>query len=94
VPQDPKRTLLPGSGPLARIPAAAVFIVVLGLFVAGIWIGGTVGAVLLGTLILAAGGLLVSTWRLLTPGARVLRIVVLLILVLITLELVLKIPTR
>lgn len=94
VPQNPKRSLLPGDGPLARVPAAAAFLLVLGLFVAGVWIGGTVGAVLLGLLILGAAALLASTWKLLTPGARAIRVVVLLILMLITLELVLKIPTR
>jgi hypothetical protein len=80
----PKRTLIPGSGPLARVPAPAVFLLVLLLFGLGVWLQGAVGALLLGVLALGVAALLATTWPLLTPGARVLRVFVLALLVLIT----------
>ncbi len=89
-----KRPLLPGDGPLARVRPVVAFVIVLGLFVTGVLVGGTLGAVLLGVLILGSIALLAATWRVLSPAHRMLRVVVLLVLVLITLELVLKIPTR
>ncbi|ANZ42469.1 hypothetical protein BBK82_03845 [Lentzea guizhouensis] len=70
------------------------FLVVLGLFVTGVLVGGTTGAVLLGVLIIGAVALLATTWRVLSPAQRTLRVVVLLVLAFIALELVLKIPTR
>ncbi|NGY62671.1 hypothetical protein G7043_27505 [Lentzea sp. NEAU-D13] len=70
------------------------FVLVLGLFVTGVLVGGTVGAVLLGLLIIGAGVLLAATWKVLSPAHRTLRVVVLLVLVVITVELVVKIPTR
>ncbi|WP_082404796.1 DUF6703 family protein [Saccharothrix sp. NRRL B-16348] len=81
---DSKRTLIPGAGPLSRVPAPAAFLLVLALFVAGVWIQGTVGALLLGVLALGVAVLLATTWPLLTPSARVLRLLVLTVLVLIT----------
>ncbi|GLY53694.1 hypothetical protein [Lentzea sp. NBRC 102530] len=89
-----KRPLLPGDGPLARVRPAVAFVLVLGLFITGVWVGGTVGAVLLGVLIVAAGTLLAATWKVLSPAHRTLRVVVLLVLLIITVELVVKIPTR
>ncbi|MGI5501998.1 hypothetical protein [Lentzea sp. CA-135723] len=89
-----KRPLLPGDGPLARVRPAVAFVLVLGLFITGVWVGGTVGAVLLGVLIVAAGTLLAATWKVLSPAQRTLRVVVLLVLLIITVELVVKIPTR
>ncbi|MEU7480308.1 hypothetical protein AB0A63_30315 [Lentzea sp. NPDC042327] len=89
-----KRPLLPGDGPLARVRPAVAFLAVLALFVTGVLVGGTVGAVLLGVLIVGAVALLAATWKVLSPAHRTLRVVVLLVLVLIALELVLKIPTR
>ncbi|MFE9746016.1 hypothetical protein ACFYOT_14005 [Saccharothrix saharensis] len=79
-----KRTLIPGAGPLSRVPAPAVFLLVLALFGLGVWLRGTVGALLLGLLALGVAALLATTWPLLTPSARVLRLLVLVILVLIT----------
>jgi hypothetical protein len=79
--RDLRAPLLPGSGPLSRVPAAAVFGLVLVLFVVGVVVRGAVGAGLLGALILVVLGLLGATWRLLAPADRVLRIVVLVILV-------------
>ncbi|MFD5824822.1 hypothetical protein [Lentzea sp. NPDC060358] len=89
-----KRPLLPGDGPLARVRPAVAFVLVLGLFITGVWVGGAVGAVLLGVLIAGAAVLLAATWKVLSPAHRTLRVVVLLVLVLITVELVVKIPTR
>ncbi|WP_433269846.1 hypothetical protein ACQPZF_08125 [Actinosynnema sp. CS-041913] len=81
---DSKRTLIPGAGPLARVPGPAAFLLVLALFGLGVWLRGTVGAVLLGVLVLGVAALLAATWRLLTPSARVLRLLVLAVLVLVT----------
>ncbi|ROP37813.1 MULTISPECIES: DUF6703 family protein [Saccharothrix] len=81
---DSKRTLIPGAGPLSRVPAPAAFLLVLALFLAGVWVRGTVGALLLGLLALGVATLLATTWALLTPSARVLRLLVLGVLVLIT----------
>ncbi|MET9231303.1 hypothetical protein [Lentzea sp. NPDC003310] len=89
-----KRPLLPGDGPLARVRPAVAFVLVLGLFVTGVLVGGTVGAVLLGVLLVGATVLLATTWKVLSPGHRTLRVVVLLVLLVITVELVVKIPTR
>jgi CBS domain containing-hemolysin-like protein len=89
-----KRPLLPGDGPFARVRPAVAFLLVLGLFITGVLVGGTVGAVLLGVLIIGAGALLAATWKVLSPAQRTLRVVVLLVLVVITVELVVKIPTR
>ena len=88
-----KRPLLPGDGPLARVRPAVAFLIVLGLFITGVLVGGTLGATLLGVLIAGAIALLAATWRVLTPAQRMLRVVVLLVLVVITVELVVKIPT-
>ena len=89
-----KRPLLPGDGPLARVRPVVAFLVVLGLFITGVLVGGTVGVVLLGVLIVGAVALLAATWKVLSPAQRTLRVVVLLVLAIIALELVLKIPTR
>lgn len=84
----PKRTLIPGSGPLARVPAPAVFLLVLALFGLGVWLQGAVGALLLGVLALGVATMLAVTWPLLTTSARVLRLVVLGLLVLIAVSVV------
>ncbi len=89
-----KRPLLPGDGPLARVRPVVAFVLVLALFVTGVAVGGTLGAVLLGVLAVGAAVLLAATWKVLSPAHRTLRVVVLLVLVLITVELVVKIPTR
>lgn len=73
--------LLPGQGPLARARPLAVFVVVIGLFAAGVLVSGVVGALLLGLLAAGVVVLLATTWRVLGPTERVLRLVVLAILV-------------
>lgn len=80
---DSKRTLIPGSGPLSRVPAPAAFLLVLALFGLGVLLGGAVGAALLGALALGVAALLAATWRFLDPRARALRLLVLGVLVLI-----------
>jgi len=72
--------LLRGSGPLAKVPPAVVFLVVLVLFGLGIWLHGPLGAGLLGLLGLGVLGLLAGTWAALRPADRVLRVLVVLIL--------------
>ncbi|GGM82924.1 hypothetical protein GCM10012275_61850 [Longimycelium tulufanense] len=72
--------LLPGDGPLSRVPAVVAFLVVLGLFLAGVWVRGVVGAALLGVLALLVVGLLAATWHRLRPAERAVRLVVLLVL--------------
>lgn len=89
-----KRPLLPGHGPLARVRPVVAFLLVLGLFITGVLVGGVVGAVLLGALVVGAATLLAATWKVLSPAQRTLRVVVLLVLLVITVELVVKIPTR
>jgi hypothetical protein len=78
--------LMAGTGPLAKVPPIAAFVVVLGLFVAGILIRGAVGAALLGVLALGVAGLLAGTWRALTPSARAGRLVVLTALVVVAIS--------
>ena len=80
--------MVPGDGPLARVPAAAVFAVVVVVFAAGVIIGGLVGAVLLGALALAVAVLLATTWPRLSPAERAVRVLVLAVLVAITVGLV------
>jgi hypothetical protein len=81
--RDLKAPLLPGAGPLARVPAAAVFGLVLALFVVGVVVRGPVGAGLLGALALVVLGLLGATWRVLSTADRALRIVVFVIVVVV-----------
>jgi hypothetical protein len=69
--------LIAGTGPLAKVPAAAVFGAVLILFAAAIVIRGPIGGALLGVLALGVAGLLAATWPLLSAPARVGRVVVL-----------------
>lgn len=85
---DFKRTLIPGRGPLAKVPAPVMFLLVLALFGVGVWVRGPVGATLLGVLVVGVATLLAVTWRYLEPSARVLRVLVLGVLVLVTLSLV------
>ena len=72
--------MLAGSGPLARIPAAAAFFVVLVVFGLAVWLRGPIGAGLLGLLGAAVVVLLIGTWHVLRPADRVLRILVVAIL--------------
>lgn len=82
-----RHPMLPGEGPLAGVHPAVAFLVVLVVFVAGIWWGGPGGALLLGVLALAVGALLAATWSRLSGPDRALRLVVLLVLVAIALQL-------
>jgi hypothetical protein len=78
--QKRRAALLPGRGPLAKVPPAAVFLLILVLFGLAIWLRGVAGAGLLGLLGLGVLGLLAGTWRVLTPAARALRVFVVIIL--------------
>jgi hypothetical protein len=82
--------MIAGEGPLARVPAPAVFAVVVIVFAAGVLIGGVVGAVLLGVLALGVAGLLAATWPALGTGERAVRVLVLAILVAIAIGLVVR----
>ncbi|MET0234680.1 MAG: DUF6703 family protein [Kibdelosporangium sp.] len=75
--------LVAGDGPLARARPLAVFVVVIGLFTAGVLVSGVLGALLLGLLAAGVVALLATTWRVLGPTERVLRLVVLAILVVV-----------
>jgi len=77
---------VPGNGPLARVPPAVAFLVVLAVFAAGVLIGGAAGAVVLLALAALAGALLAVTWRALAPAERALRVVALLVLVAVALS--------
>jgi hypothetical protein len=82
-----KAPLLAGAGPLARVPAAAAFLVVIAIFVIAMVVKGVLGAVLLGVLALGVGGLLAGTWNVLSPPARVGRMVVLGVLIAVAVSL-------
>lgn len=82
--------LLAGEGPLARVPPAAAFVVVLALFVVAIVVRGLLGAALLGVLALGVAVLLAATWRVLAAPARVGRLVVLAALVAVALAMALN----
>jgi len=86
VPSPSKRTLIPGTGPLAKVPPIAAFLLVATLFGLGVWLRGPVGALLLGVLVVGVSALLAATWRLLDTGARVLRVVVVVVLVAIAIS--------
>jgi hypothetical protein len=86
VPYNPKRTLIPGRGPLARVPPIAAFLLVAAIFALGVWLRGPLGALLLGVLVVGVLALLAATWRLLDTGARVLRVVVVVVLVAIAIS--------
>lgn len=83
---DSKRTLIPGDGPLAKVPGTVAFLLVIGLFAAGVLIRGVVGAIFLCVLLAGVSVLLAATWKVLAPAGRVLRIVVLLLLVGVTIS--------
>jgi hypothetical protein len=66
---------------LTRLPRAVPFLVVLGLLVGGIFVGGTVGALLLAVVVLAVAWLLYLGWPRLTTSERLGRTAVLLLAV-------------
>jgi hypothetical protein len=82
-----QRQLVPGNGPLARVPPAAAFLVVVAVFATAVLVGGALGAVLLVALAALAGVLLAAAWPRLAPVERALRVVVLLVLVAVALSL-------
>lgn len=77
---DSRAPLLAGTGPLARVPPAAAFAVVVVVFGLAVWVRGAVGALLLGVLGVGLLVLLAATWQVLRPADRVLRMIVILIL--------------
>ncbi|TCP54916.1 hypothetical protein EV191_102125 [Tamaricihabitans halophyticus] len=75
-PRPTRAPLLAGNGPLSKVPAPLVFLVVLAVFITGVLVSGMVGALLLGAL---AAGLLVllsATWRVLGTADRLVRLLV------------------
>ena len=82
--------MVPGEGPLARVPPVLVFVAVVVVFTAAVILGGVVGALLLGLLALGVAGLLAATWPRLTPSARAVRVLVLVVLVAIAVGLVFR----
>ena len=83
-----RRQLVPGDGPLSRIPPLAVFLVVAVVFAGGVLLGGAAGAAMLTALAVLVGLLLVATWPRLAPAERAMRLVVLLVLLAIAISLV------
>ncbi len=73
--------LLPGEGPLSRVPPVVAFAVVVAVFAAGVIVGGVLGAVLLGLLAAGVAVLLGTTWPRLTTPERLGRALVLVVLV-------------
>lgn len=61
---------------LGRLPKIVPFAVVLGLLVAGLLVGGPVGALLLGILALLLAVLLFLAWPALQPQPRFLRLLI------------------
>lgn len=81
-----RRPLLPGNGPLARVPPALAFVVVLAVFVLGVWLGGVAGAAVLMLLAGGAGVLLAAAWPRLSAPERTVRLLVIVVVVAIALE--------
>lgn len=65
--------------PKIRPSQIVTVILVLAAFIAGVVIGGSVGALIVGLLSVAAGALLVMRWSALDPRIRVFRALVVLI---------------
>lgn len=59
--------------PKIRPSQVIAVIAVLGLFVAGVVVGGILGALLVGVLAVAAGVLLAARWSVLDPRIRIFR---------------------
>lgn len=71
-----RERLLPGTGPLSKVPPVAAFALVLGLFLLAVLVRGVLGGVLLCLLAAGIAALLATTWRVLTPPARVGRLII------------------
>jgi len=84
---DSRAALLSGSGPLAKVPPLAAFVVVIIVFGLAVWLRGPVGAALLGVLGLGVLALLAATWQVLRPADRVLRLIVVAILAAVAISL-------
>jgi hypothetical protein len=82
---DRRRPLVPGQGPLARIPPLLGFVGAAAVFATGALVGGAAGAAVLGVLALALAGLLGLTWPRLAAGDRAVRLVSVLALVAVAL---------
>jgi hypothetical protein len=74
-----ERASLPLLSRVARLPRAVPFLVLLGLLVAGVVVGGPVGAVLIGLVVLVVAWMLVLAWPALSPVERLGRFAVLLL---------------
>lgn len=59
--------------PKIRPGQIVVTVVVLGLFIAGVLLGGFIGALTVGLLAVGAGALLVARWHTLDPKIRIFR---------------------
>ena len=81
--------LLSGNGPLARVPPLAVFLVVAAVFALGVIVRGGTGALLLGLLAAGVAVLLAATWRVLEPGQRAARVLILAIVVAVAISVLL-----
>ena len=76
-----ERLSLPLLTRVARLPRAVPFLVLLALLVAGVVVGGPLGAVLIGLVALVVAWLLVLAWPALTGVERLGRVAVLLLAV-------------
>jgi hypothetical protein len=84
-----KAPLLSGNGPLARVTPLVAFLVVAAVFAVGVIVGGGTGALLLGALAVGVAVLLAATWRVLSPGQRVGRVLIMAILVAVAISVLL-----
>lgn len=75
--------MLPGHGPLSGIRPLAAFLIVLAMFGVGVWLGGPIGTGLLALLSVGVVLLLIATWPVLRPSARILRVLVVILLAVI-----------
>lgn len=71
-----RQRLVPGDGPLSKVPPVAVFGLVLGVFLVAVLVRGVLGGVLLCVLAAAVAMLLATTWRVLAAPARTGRLII------------------
>ena len=81
-----RQRLIPGDGPLSKVPPVAAFALVLGVFLVGVLVRGVLGGVLLCVLAAALATLLATTWRILGPTARAGRLIILVALIAIAIS--------